>query len=142
MSAADPNDALSRLLAVLHRSLPMFLGEVGVWTRAGDERIAQTLAHITADQKNLAKRAAELLLDRVGRADVPQYPIGYADAHFLSLDSLVERLIGEQRSAVATIDACCQELTTDAAGKVLAEEALGASKAHLESLEELAKQTA
>lgn len=142
MSSADSTASLQRLLAVLHRSLPMFLAEVGVWTRAGDERAAQTLSNIVADQKGLAARVAELILQRAARVDVPQYPIGYADAHFLSLDSLAQRLQVEQRSALAVIEACVQDLADDPTAKSLAEEALGSEKAHLEALEELAKQPA
>ncbi len=138
MNSADAIDPLQRLLAVLHRSLPMFLAEVGVWTQAKDERAVQTLKNIVADQKALAARVAELILERAPRIDVPQYPIGFADAHFLSLDSLVSRLQSEQRLAISTMEACVQELSTDPVAKSLAEEALGSEKAHLEAIEELA----
>lgn len=142
MSPIDQNAPLQRLLAVLHRSLPMFLAEVGVWTRTGDERATQALGNIVADQKGLAARVAELILQRTNHIDVPPYPIGYADAHFLSLDSLLNRLQVEQRGAIAAIEASVDELASDPVGRSLAEEALGSEKAHLETLEEIAKQPA
>ncbi len=64
--------------------------------------------------------------------------MGFTDLHDLSLDYLVSRLIRCQQQDIAVIAACVPQLATAPAAQTLAEEALGAARAHLEALEGLA----
>jgi hypothetical protein len=133
-------DVMNRLLAILYRSLPMYLHDAQPWEGKGDERAAAVLSLIVEEQRKLAERVAEYILDHGGQPDPGDYPVEFSDAnwHFVSLDYLLRPLVEHQRVDVERIARCVAELHDDRAARVLAEETLGAAKAHLESLEELA----
>jgi hypothetical protein len=131
-------DALNRLLSTLYRSLPMYLTDATPWIHRGDERIVATLRRVVADQKALCARVARFLQDHQAPVDMGDYPMAFTDLHDLSLDYLVSRAIRCQEQAIATIEGVVREVGADAAARTLAEETLGASRAHLEALMELA----
>jgi hypothetical protein len=140
MSQAETLSVMNRLLAILYRSLPMYVHDAQPWQGKGDERAAEVLALITENQRKLAERVAEFILDHGGQPNPGDYPTEFSDAnwHFVGLDYLLRPLIEHQRIDVERIARCVAELHDDRAARVLAEEALGEAKAHLESLEELA----
>ncbi len=130
--------ALNHLFITLYRSLPMYLTYAVPWTHHGDERIVETLRHIVADQKAVCARIAQYLHDQQAPLNTGDYSMGFTDLHDLSLDYLVSRLIRCQQQDIAAIASSVQDLSSVPAARTLAEEALGAARAHLESLEELA----
>ena len=67
MNHEATTEILNRLLAVINRSLPMYLAEAAPWTHPGDEQAAQTLERIVADQRRDVSRLAELIIARAGR---------------------------------------------------------------------------
>jgi hypothetical protein len=67
------------------------------------------------------------------------YPMEYTDTHFLALDFLIGELIKYQRRDVARIQRIVTALADDHDAQEIAEETLGAEKAHLEMLEELGR---
>ncbi len=119
----------------------MYLTYATPWTHHGDERIVEVLRHIVADQKDTCSRIAHYLQQQQTPVNTGDYPMGFTDLHDLSLDYLVSRLIRCQTQDQATIAACVHELSSEPGAHSLAEEALGAARAHLESLQELAMQT-
>jgi hypothetical protein len=133
-------DVMNRLLAILYRSLPMYLHDAQPWQGKGDERAANVLALIVEEQRKEAERVAEFILDHGGRPDPGDYPLEFSDAnwHFVGLDYLLRPLIEHQRIDVERIARCVADLHDNRSARVLAEEALGAAKAHLDLLEELA----
>lgn len=133
----DPIDALNEVLRAQYRSLPMFLAGTEPWTHHGDERATAALANIVADQKAMVQRVGEAILDRGGRVETGNFPIEYAELHFLSLDYLLTQLVARQKDDVATLERCVEQLAGDRAARTLAEEALGSERAHLETLEHL-----
>jgi hypothetical protein len=142
MNRTSSIDALNRLLAVHCRSLPMYLTDACPWTGPGDERAATTLGNIVTDQKRMAQRIVDLVLDRRGVIDMGEFPMDFTDTHMLSLDSLLPEVIHYQKQDVAVIEDCVGRLSRDAEARALAEEALGSAKAHLEALEHLIRQPA
>jgi hypothetical protein len=135
-------DVLNRLLATLHRSLPMYLSDATPWTPPGDERATQTLARIVEDQRRDINRLAELILQRSGRVETGRWPMEYTDLNFLSLDYLLRELVRYQQQLIAQIERCVALLSSDRHARELAEEVLGSEKAHLEALEELTREPA
>jgi hypothetical protein len=129
--------ALNRLLTILERSLPMYLSWASPWTRQGDEKAVQALSHIVDEQKRLAARVAEIIL-RSGPINLGEYPHEFYDVHDLSLDYLLGRLVAYQKRDVAALERSVGELQSDREAAAVAEEALGAARGHLETLEELA----
>jgi len=135
-------DALNRLLAVHCRSLPMYLVDGTQWTNRGEVRFKTTLDEIVQDQRALSQRIADLITERGGTIEIPPYHIHFTDTHFLAVDHLLKRLYSGGVADLDTIERCLAELSGDPPAKALAQEALGAARAHLEALEELSRQTA
>jgi hypothetical protein len=128
---------LNRLFQTVCRSLPMYLAEAAdPWMHAGDEKAKETLNNIVADQRAFAARIADRILD-IGTLDAGVYPMEFTDTHFLALDFLIGELIKFQRRDVGRIERIVDLLHDDYDARELAEETLGAERAHLEMLEEL-----
>ena len=130
-------DAINRLLTVLERSLPIYLSYAKPWTRKGDQKATTALAHIVEDQQKLAARATELVLE-LGPTNQGEYPNEFYDVHDLSLDFLLSKLVEFQKLDVTTLQRCAEQLRSDRQAAEVADEALGAARGHLETLEELA----
>lgn len=133
---------LNRLLAIEYRSVPMYLADAAPWRGPGDEQIAAALENIVLDQRNMASRIAELVLDRRGSIDTGEFPMEFTDMHNLSLDFLLTELVRYQQRDVAAIEGCVARLAGDEEARALAEEVLGSERRHLEVLEELLRQPA
>jgi hypothetical protein len=133
----DPVDVLGRLFRILNRSLPMYLAGADPWRHPGDEAAANVLADIVADQRLYTGRIAEAILQERGRVDTGDYPMEFTELNMLSLDYLLKETIRRQREDIAAIERCVADLAGNMQYQVLAEEALGNARGHLESLQEL-----
>ncbi|MBI2826048.1 MAG: hypothetical protein HYX69_15290 [Planctomycetia bacterium] len=142
MAKPDAINVLNRLFEILHRSLPTYLTDACPWTHPGDEKASEALGHIVADQRSMAGRVAELIDARGGRVAMGSFPMQFTDTNLLSLDYLLRELVRCQRADVAAIEKCVRDVSGDREARALAEEVLGAERAHLEVLEELVKQPA
>jgi predicted outer membrane protein len=142
MSQLGIHQAINRLLTIVFRSLPMYLTFACPWTHRGDEKAVATLARIVEDQKQLANRIAQFILERHDTIEMGEYPADFPDTHDLSLDYLITKLIQRQKNDVSALERCVAELQQDRQAAALAEEALGSARGHLESLEELAGEVA
>lgn len=135
-------NTLNRLLLIELRSLPMFVAETSPWLPAGNEKAGETLENITIDQREFTGRLVSLIQDLGGLAEFGNYPIVFTDLHFLSFEYLLGELIERQRRVVPAVEACVAALENGSAARLLAEEILGAEKAHLEALDQLVGQFA
>jgi hypothetical protein len=139
MSLSDQLRVLNRLLAIVHRSLPMYLAEAGPWTHAGDEQAVRVLGAILTDAKHYAQRIAEMILAHRGALDLGEFPMEFTDLNMLSLDFLLTELVRWGRQDIGKIESCVAALPIGTKARALAEEVLGNARGHLESLEELLK---
>lgn len=135
-------ELLNELLHVEYRSFAMYLTEACPWTRNSDQKAAEALDNIVADQKLMAQRIAELILDSGGRLEPGEYPMEFTDTHFLSLDFLLTELLRYQRQDIAAIERIVAQLSEVRAARELAEETLGMERAHLEAIDALVAQPA
>ncbi len=142
MTRLGTYQALNRLLTTIYRSLPMYLTYACPWTHQGDEVAVETLQRIVDDQKQLSARIADYIQDHYGPPNLGGYPLDFPDTHDLSLDYLVLKLVRCHKNDVAALERSVAELKDDPQALVLAEEALGSARGHLETLEELAAQMA
>ena len=138
MEPVDTNDVLNRLSVIHNRSLPMYLSYASPSWRWGDDTARQTLQHIVADQKEYVDRIGSMIMDNDGVVRSGEFPMTFTGLHDLSFDFLLGKLIEHQKRDIAAIEACVLDLNRNPMAKALAEESLGAAKAHLQSLEELA----
>jgi hypothetical protein len=130
--------ALERLLVIVYRSLPMYLTDAVPYAGQQDQRAVEVLKFIVADQKSLAARIAHFLQSHHVPLNMGHYPMSFTGMHDCSIAFFISQLIDCQRQDIAKIEKIVAEASADARGQALAEEALGAAKAHLEALEELA----
>jgi hypothetical protein len=142
MTKSATHQALNRLLTVLGRSLPMYLTYASPWTHRGDEKATDVLKHVVDDQQRLAGRIAEHIMEHYGPVELGEFPLDFPDTHDLAFDYLIGKLAACQKADVAALEKCVAALGEDREGQVLAEEALGSARAHLETLEELAASAA
>ena len=133
-------DILNRLLAIHTTSFPIYLVCTGTWTHRGDEPTSAALSQIVADEQNTADRVVQMITDLGGSVASSSYPMLFTDLHDLALEFLLQRLVEYQHHDIASIESCVADLADAPLSRALAEEALGAAKGHLESLEELTKQ--
>lgn len=138
MRTLDRAATLNRLLQIHYRSLPMYLASAKPWVPRGHEKAAETLELVVADEKRMIEKITEALLDLGADIELGEFPMVYTDMHDLSVDYVLKELVESQRQDVAAIEDCVADL----AGDPLAQEALGAAKGHLESLEEAVAETA
>ncbi|HJT33336.1 MAG TPA: hypothetical protein VJ783_14935, partial [Pirellulales bacterium] len=124
-------DALNRLLVIEYRSFPMYLMYASPWTHHGDEKAAETLQNIVADQQLMSQRIAEMVDRLGGRVETGENSMDFTDTHFLSLDFLLKELHHRQRHDVAEIERLVARLANDREARELAEETLGMERAHL-----------
>lgn len=142
MTKPDNYHALNRLLTILYRSLPMYLTYASPWTHGGDERAVQALKQVAENEEQLATRVAQHVIDHYGPVNLGDYPLDFPDTHDLAVDYLVGKVVACQKSDVEKIEQVVAAVKDDPAAAALAEEALGAARGHLETLEELAAETA
>jgi hypothetical protein len=129
---------LNRLLAIHHRSFSMYLVDAGPWraeTPLDDE--AERVFHaMVFDQKGTCRRIAELILERHGALNPGSYPMEFTDKNFLALDYLIGEMLESQRRDLTAMQAILFALpASDTAARELTQEAIGAAKAHIETLE-------
>jgi hypothetical protein len=138
MPSLETIDVLNRLLAILCRSFPQYLQYAHPYIPPGNERLEETIENIVTDQDTLIERISRLIEETGSPADRGEFPMLFTDAHDLGIGFLVDRAIDYGRQDIEQLQACAESLNLAPAAKSLAEEALGMTKAHVESLEEAA----
>jgi len=134
----DPssNSALNDLLILVYRSLLQYTMECWPWSDSGELSEEQAITTLAEEQQALVSRLAELL-DRRGIVfDMGTYP-DWSELHYVSLDSLLARLIDDEQAMVAAIERLQPALTGDSEGSALAGEILAAERRHLSKLREI-----
>lgn len=129
-------NALNHLLAIHHRSLPIYLASARPYVRPQDEPAVQSLRAIAADQQLLVERIGSMIIELDGLIRYGEFPHRYADWHDLSVPFLLARAIEVQERDIGRIEKCVAWLSDAPRARALAEEALGQAKAHLETLRE------
>ena len=137
MNQAEVVDQLGRLLRTLCRSLPMYLQEARPWTRHDDEPIEAALDCLASDQRALATRVADAIVEQGGRPDPGCFPVEFTAINDVSIDFLLQRAARCQQQDTATIKECVDRLTEVPLLHSLAEEIHGNAQGHLDILEEL-----
>lgn len=134
MPKVDRNAVLNRLLRIHASSLPMYLASARPYTPLDLRDAGRALDAVIADHRRTIGILTEELLASGGELEAGEFPMEFTDLHDLSLGYLLKPLVDHQRRDLAAIEACVAESGNDP----LAQEALGAAKAHLETLQEAA----
>jgi hypothetical protein len=139
MMTLDVIRHLNRLLAIHCRSFVQYLR----WSRPhvppGREDEVETLSAIASDQDALAERITRMIVESGALPRSGEFPMEFTDLHDLDIDFLVAAAVRYQEFDQAAIQQVVDALQSTPAAKAIAEEALGMSKGHLDSLRELLK---
>lgn len=133
---------LNHLLAIHHRSLPVYLLSAPPWSRRRGEPAVEALHAIAHANQKMVERIAGLIIELDGVIHYGEFPHRFADWHDLSVKFFIERAIEYQQLDLARIEKCVEWLEGAPRARALAEEALGEAKAHLETLQELTAEPA
>lgn len=137
MPDQSSNSALNDLLILVYRSLLQYTMECWPWSDDGETGEQQAIDALAGEQKALVERLAELLDHRGVMVDLGTYP-DWSELHYVSLDSLLARLIQDEEAMLAAIERLRPALQTDAEGSALADEIVAAERRHLSKLREIA----
>ncbi len=133
---ASTVDVLNRLLALHSRSLPTYLASAQPWIADNEQNVMTMLRHIAESQESMVERLGTMVVEEGGVPTIGEFPMMFTDMHDLSMDYLLPRLVEWIESDVVTIRECVGQLNGAPSAKAIAEEALGAAQAHLDSLRE------
>ena len=134
----DTVRTLNQLLAIHGSSLPMYLASAPPHRQAGDERAWECLRNIIEDQRTMIDKLADYVEELGGTPNHGEYSMDFTGMHDLSMEFILRDVTERQQREIGWIEHLSGKLESDATAKALAQEALGAAKAHLQSLEECA----
>jgi len=103
----DPRTAklLQAILRREGRSLLQYLGDAVPWVQGGDkEHLCQLQGIVLEDREGNAVLGRFLMRHRIPPPYLGAYPMGFTTLNFLSLESLIPRLIEAQRRTIAVLE--------------------------------------
>ncbi|MEK6233510.1 MAG: ferritin-like domain-containing protein [Planctomycetales bacterium] len=139
---SDSLDVLNELLHLQYCSLPRYLTYGSPWEHRGNDDASVTVRRMAEDHERMSRRVAGFIYEQGGIPDSGEFPIDFAELHFLSLDYLLNEIVYYQRRELAEIKRLAEQAASDPQTLALVEETLGAEKAHLEDLEKFLQQPA
>lgn len=142
MNSTHTIGLLNRLYSIHSCSLPAYLSYAKPWGLRDASHTKQVLEQLAHDKADLADRIGSTILQLDGEIAGGEFPMVFTGWHDLSYNFLIRKMIEYQQRDIAAIEQCAAELNSSPAARALAEECLGAAKAHLELLQESAKREA
>ena len=135
MASVNTTATLIRLSILHNRSLPMYLRYAEPWLNDKDEEAAAVIESIAESNDEYVDRFADLINEAGEQVPPGDFPIVYSGYHDLTVDffnaSLDPRADGRHPYH---FEQCIEDLRTVPMARAVAEESLGAAKAHLDSL--------
>ena len=110
-------------------SAPPHLGE-------NDRKLWEVVRNIIDDQRLMIDKIADHVESEGGTPNMGEFPAEFTGFHDLSLDYILQTLLDRQQQEIQVIEAISDSLEDGSTAKALAQEALGAAKAHAQSIEE------
>jgi hypothetical protein len=120
------------------RSLTVYLQYAPPWLEKGHEEVTTVLEQIVRDQEATVDRIGTMIQSAGEDVDPGKFPISFTGLHDLSIEYLVTLMIEGQREIISISEQAVSELAADVMAQAVAQESLGAAKAHLDSLLEIA----
>ena len=138
LNASQTCSSLNRLSVAHSRSLTVYLQYAPPWLEKGHEEVTTVLEQIVRDQEATVDRIGTMIQSAGEDIDPGKFPISFTGLHDLSIEYLVSLMIEGQREIISISEKAVSELAADAMAQAVAQEAVGAAKAHLDSLLEIA----
>lgn len=137
MARIQHNAKLNQLVVDLGRSLLQFVGEVSPWSPASAAAARDTVSRLVSRQQQDVNRLAERLVERGCPVDFGMYPADFTDLHFVSLKSLLPRVIASQNALVAELDEAVHTCADDPEAVAVLSEVLSTERAVTDELKTL-----
>jgi hypothetical protein len=137
MSEVDTIEVLNRLTVLHHRSLAMYMSYAQPAWKRGEEKAKQTIALIADDERSIVDGLSEMVADAARTVRYGAFPMEYTAYHDLDFDFMLGKLIANQKDKILQIQESVELLSLVPRAMAAAEEALGAAKGHLQSLQDL-----
>lgn len=102
----------------------------------GEDKTWEVLRHIIDDQKLMVDKIADQVEALDGTPNMGEFPMEFSGFHDLSMDFIVQQVLKRQRDEASMIEKLAEQLDAGSQARALAQESLGAAKAHIQSLEE------
>ena len=134
--AASTIQTLNRLLALHASTLPAYLVSAPPHRGHGDERVWDAVRRICDDQALMTDKIADLVEELGGTPNMGEFPMEFTGMHDLSMDYMAREVLKRQKRETGLIEELSARLDPGSRAKALAQEALGAAKAHVESLDD------
>jgi hypothetical protein len=138
LNASQTCSSLNRLSVAHSRSLTVYLQYAPPWLEKGHEEVMTVLEQIVRDQEATVDRIGTMIQSAGEDVDPGKFPISFTGLHDLSIEYLVTLMIEGQREIISISEQAVSELAADAMAQAVAQESVGAAKAHLDSLLEIA----
>ncbi len=100
----------------------------------------EDIATIVADQNGMVERLSRMITEAKDPPRFGEFPMEYTDLHDLDVDYLLGLAVNYHQQDIDSIAIIAEELQLAPAAQSLAEEVLGMTKGHLDSLKELLPQ--
>lgn len=140
MADQNANDILNNLVARVYRSLLQYAVECWPWTDASNAAEQQAIEQMASRQQSFVGRLVDLLNDRGENVDLGNFPDN-SELHYVSVDFLLGKLIADEQSVVAGLEAAHGALHGDPQAASLVSELLTAEQANISRLRDLAAKT-
>jgi hypothetical protein len=136
---SEPSTAvlLNHLLAIITRSFPQYLQFSRPYVPPGRSDLVEAVHSIVVDQNGLADRISQMLIDSHSPLRSGEFPMEFTDLHDLEIGFLIGLAFDYQRQDIKKIEELVEQAQMAPAVKSLTEEALGLTKGHLDSLQEM-----
>ena len=137
MNSVGTTQLVNQLISIHARSLPAYLSDAAPFVTAKHAYAKDVVEMIAADQSMTVDKLADYLIERNQPVKTGTFPIEFTGYHDLSIEFLLDDMLVRQKSEIEMIEGIVDALKSDPMIRPLAEEALGAAKGHLESIEEI-----
>ena len=138
MSSDVTCEALNRLWVIHNYSLASYLAYAPPFWTDDDGAAMQLLQDVVSDQKRLADRIGKMIVDHGRELSLGKYPDRFTTMHDLSSGFMWDELLWYQQRTIDAIEKLVVQLPQASVAQALAQECLGAAKAHLDSMREIA----
>ena len=130
-------DVLNQLRVLHSRSLAVYLRDASPWVNRNEAAHKEALDALISNNVEYADRLGELIIAENGTPAAGEFPMEYTGYNDCSLSFLLPKVKEELEEAIQRIQHFVSQLDRDPMAKALAQESLGAAKAHLDAFNEL-----
>ncbi len=136
MSQPTTHALLNRLLAIVGRSFPQYMQYSRPYVPAGCSHLVEALAAVVSDQDVMDERISQMLSDENTAPRFGEFPMEFTDLHDLDINFLFGEAARYQELDIAKVGEIVDQLQLAPAAQSLAEETLGMTKGHFDSMRE------